>query len=170
MTINGGTFETDRLINHTAVTATVSISDPTGGVALTVGTANGSSTFDGLIQDGGGGAGNLEKVGTGTFTLTGANTYTGGTIIDGGTLLANNTTRSATGTGAVQVNSGGTLGGTLAPGASAGTFSLGNNLTLESGATLGIEIGGLLRGDEYDALVVNGELTLAGDLDVLLAD
>ncbi len=90
MTINGGTFETDRLINHTAVTATVSISDPTGGVALTVGTANGSSTFDGLIQDGGGGAGNLEKVGTGTFTLTGANTYTGGTIIDGGTLLVNN--------------------------------------------------------------------------------
>jgi len=76
-----------------------------------VGTNNGSSIFDGLITDASG-AGSLKKIGTGTFTLTAANTFSGGTTIDGGTLLANNTTGSTTGSGVVQVNSGGTLGDT----------------------------------------------------------
>ena len=186
MTINGGTFETDQLTNETGVVATVSISDPTGGVALTVGTNDGDSTFDGLIQDvPSGDPGSLKKVGTGTFTLTGANTYSGGTIIEaGGALLAGNTTGSATGTGAVQVNSGGTLGGTgsvagavtvasggtLAPGASPGTLSLDGGLAFESGSILAIEIGGLVQGDDYDFLDVAGDVTLNGALDVTLID
>jgi hypothetical protein len=81
----------------------------------------------------------------------------------------------------VQVNLDGTLGGTgsiagavtvasggtLAPGASAGTLSLGDNLTLESGSTLAIELGGLLDG-EYDSVNVAGNVSLNGLLGVSL--
>jgi len=84
-----------------------------GGVNLTVGTNNLSTTFSGVIQNGGasgGTGGSLTKVGTGTLTLSGANTYTGGTIVNAGALLVSNTTGSGTGTGAVNVNAG-TLGG-----------------------------------------------------------
>jgi autotransporter-associated beta strand protein len=50
---------------------------------LTVGTASGSSTFDGLIA----GAGGLAKVGTSTLTLSNNSTYSGGTTITGGQLI-----------------------------------------------------------------------------------
>ncbi|QDS97036.1 autotransporter-associated beta strand repeat-containing protein [Adhaeretor mobilis] len=86
LTIDVGTFETGELRNDAGTTPTVSLSDPAGDVALTVGTANQSSTFGGTIQDAASGPGSLKKIGAGTFTLTGANTYTGDTIIDAGTL------------------------------------------------------------------------------------
>jgi autotransporter-associated beta strand protein len=54
---------------------------------LTTGGLNTSTTFGGVIQDGGTGALALTKVGTGILTLTGANTYTGGTTISDGTVL-----------------------------------------------------------------------------------
>lgn len=57
------------------------------------------------------GSGGLIKSGAGTEILTNANTYTGGTTINGGTLQINNSTGSGTGTGAVTVNSSGTLSG-----------------------------------------------------------
>jgi len=85
-----------------------------GGVNLTVGANNLSTTFSGLIQDGGvsgGTGGSLTKMGNGKLTLSNANTYSGGTTVTKGTLLVRNKTGSATGTGAVQVNAG-TLGGT----------------------------------------------------------
>jgi autotransporter-associated beta strand protein len=81
---------------------------------LTVGSNNLSTTFSGVIQDGGlngGIGGSLTKTGRGKLTVTNANTYTGGTTITKGTLLVKNQTGSGTGTGAVQVNLG-TLGGT----------------------------------------------------------
>jgi len=80
---------------------------------LTVGANNLSTTFSGLLQDGGIShhtGGSLTKTGTGTLTLSGANTYTGGTIVSAGTLLVSNRRGSGTGTGAVKVNAG-TLGG-----------------------------------------------------------
>ncbi|MDB5376873.1 MAG: hypothetical protein JWR00_1319, partial [Rubritepida sp.] len=60
-----------------------------GGITLTVGGNGGSTTFAGVIADGGivgGTGGGLTKVGAGTLTLTGTNTYTGLTTITAGTL------------------------------------------------------------------------------------
>lgn len=124
VTLNGGTlrftseiadFETfDALVARTAnpsVVETITGFGPT--LSLTVGTANGSGLYNGVIRQGSGGAViSLVKTGTGTQTLSGANTYTGTTTINQGTLLATNTNGSATGTGRVIVNAGGTLGGT----------------------------------------------------------
>lgn len=59
---------------------------------LTVGVANGSGTFSGVIQgnytdSGGNQFVSLTKVGMGTETLSGTNTYTGGTTVSGGELI-----------------------------------------------------------------------------------
>lgn len=54
----------------------------------------------------------LEKEGNGTWVLTGNSTHTGGTVISQGTLLINSPlTGSALGSGAVEVLSGATVGG-----------------------------------------------------------
>ncbi len=68
------------------------------------------------------GDGGLTKIGLGTARLTGENNYAGGTVVNAGILLASNTVGSATGTGAVTVSAGGTLGGTgrVAPSGSNG--------------------------------------------------
>jgi len=59
------------------------------------------------------------------------------------------------------------LSGTLSPGNSAGSLGMGS-LTLQSGSTLEIELGGLVPGGEHDQLVVLGNTTLGGMLDVSL--
>jgi autotransporter-associated beta strand protein len=73
---------------------------------LSLGNNNLSTTFSGVIQEGG----RLTKAGTGTITLTGANTYIGATTVGAGVLVVSNRSGSGTGTGAVSVNAG-TLGG-----------------------------------------------------------
>ena len=99
---------------------------------LTTGGDNTSTTFSGLVQDGtGGGALSLTKTGTGTQTLTGANTYSGGTTIDGGTLsLGSGASQDALGSGAVTVNSGGSLKLWINPG---GSYTIDNAFTLDGG-------------------------------------
>jgi len=68
---------------------------------LTIGVADASSTFGGSIVNGSSSA-PLEKVGTGTITLTGTNTYTGTTTISGGILqIGNGGTSGTLGAGAV---------------------------------------------------------------------
>jgi autotransporter-associated beta strand protein len=62
--------------------------------SLTIGVANGSGIFSGIIKNTGGQLA-LTKVGSGTQTLSGVNTYTGNTTINGGTLrLGNGSTSS----------------------------------------------------------------------------
>ncbi len=121
---------------------------------------------------------NVEKVGAGTVILTNANIYDGTTTVSAGTLRANNATGSATGTGAVAVNSGGTLGGSgiitgavninsggfIAPGNSPGTLNTGAT-TYNSGGTYQWEVNnatGTKGGDPgYDFNNVTGVLNIA---------
>ena len=124
-----------------------------GPKTLTIGSNNQSTSFSGVIQDGGinqGTGGSLAKRGRGTLTLTGANTYTGTTTVTGGALKVSNNYGSGTGTGAVQVNAGtlageGILAGpvTVGTGSGRGAFlapSVGTNmqatLTIQSPLTL----------------------------------
>ncbi|MBA3832268.1 MAG: autotransporter-associated beta strand repeat-containing protein [Chthoniobacterales bacterium] len=127
-----------------------------GGRALAVGSNNRSTTFSGVIQDGGisqGTGGSLTKIGTATLKLSGANTYTGGTTVSEGALTIGNTTGSGTGSGPVQVNSG-TLTG---PGIIAGAVTIGS----------GSGTGALLaprRGEaQPTALTVQASLTYKAD-------
>ena len=72
-----------------------------GNKNLTVGTNNLSTTYTGLIRDGGfnnATGGSLIKTGTGTFALTGDNTYTGMTVVADGRLVVANPSGLALGT------------------------------------------------------------------------
>ena len=78
-----------------------------GHTNLIVGTTNFSTTFAGNIS----GPASLIKAGSGNFALFSSNAYHGGTVVQGtGFLFVNNLTGSGTGTGPVQVNSGGLAG------------------------------------------------------------
>src|SRR5256885_5094247 len=87
---------------------------------LTVGSNDLTTTFSGVIQDGGAGGGtggSLTKLGRGELTLGSANTYTGATIVSDGKLIVNNTLGSGTGTGSVQVLGGNLTGNGIIAGA-----------------------------------------------------
>ncbi len=138
---------------------------------LTVGVNDGSSTFDGVIQNGAGtDSVKLTKTGTGSLTLTGMSTYTGATAIEGGSLLVNGSITSAT-----TIQTGATLGGkgtvgvvtaltggTVSPGLSPGILNTGN-LNLNSGATFRVELNGTTLGTEYDQANVTGTVNLNAD-------
>lgn len=132
----------------------------------------------------------IEKIGAGKvrYAFATGNTYDGGTTITEGTLLANNTSNSATGTGAVNVGVNGTLGGTgiilptaanginvsgfIAPGDGIGnlTFSLGSTtgkVTMATGAGFKFDLGianadtGTIAAGSSDLLALTG--AAAGD-------
>ena len=91
----------------------------------------------------------IRKDDSGMWTLSGNNNYTGNTVVSNGTLLVNGLVRG----GAVSIY-GGVLGGTglitapvtnysgatLSPGASLGTLTISNNLTLSAGSTTSVEV------------------------------
>ena len=124
---------------------------------FTIGGASANVEFDGVIADGGNAshpAVTIIKTGGNTQTFTNANTYSGGTTVNGGTLLINNSGGSGTGSGAVNVSSGGTLsgngiisgavtiqtGGVLAPGNLMGNLTISNNLTLTTGSATYMQV------------------------------
>ena len=141
-----------------------------GGFAITISQPLIHESSLGSTPDGG-----LTKLGAGTLTLTSTNGYTGDTTVSNGTLLVNNSVGSATGTGAVIVVNGATLGGTgsvrglvtiangatLSPGARAGTLWISNNLVINSGSVLRYDLG-----TNSDRTVVSGNLTVGGTLNV----
>lgn len=148
-----------------------------GGNALTVGLNNLSTTFSGVISDGGssgGTGGQLIKTGSGNFTLTNTETYTGATTVNGGILTVNGSIAASSG---VTVNSGGTLagtgtvaattvnaGGTLAPGnGSVGTLTVNGNLTFKAGSTFLVDVTPTSAGK----VVVNGTANLAGTVEAV---
>jgi autotransporter-associated beta strand protein/T5SS/PEP-CTERM-associated repeat protein len=149
------------------------------GAELETGSRNTNDTISGPIIDitSYGLGGKLTKVGTGTLTLSGVNTYTGLTTVDAGTVVVNGSN-----VGGAIVNSGATLagtgslggtvninaGGTLAPGTTLGTLTVGG-LTL-AGGTLAMEIGGTAAGTQYDQVSSSGAFSLAGALNVSLAN
>jgi autotransporter-associated beta strand protein len=143
------------------------------GSELTTGARNTSTTVSGPIVDilGSSTNGRLTKVGAGTLTLAGTNTYTGLTTVNGGALsvtgsivggaIVNNSgTLNGTGTigGEVTVNT----GGTFLPGTSPGTITVGG-LKLMPGSKLGFELGAT-----RDHIIVNGNVTLGGTLELSL--
>jgi outer membrane autotransporter protein len=148
-----------------------------GSKNLTVGGNSLSTTFSGVISDGGfsdGAGGSLTKVGTGTLTLTGANTYTGATTVDAGSLIVDGSIASAQ----TFVNAGGLLGGTgiiggnltnsgvVSPGSpgSVGKLTVNGNYTQTTGGTLRIEVA---SASQFDQLLVGGHASLAGTLQLV---
>ena len=148
-------------------TVSGNIQNTTGSSTLTV---TGTSQFDGIIKNSGGTLALTKSTG-GTLTLTGTNTYTGATTITSSTLRVNGALSTSS---AVAVNNGGTLGGTgtvgsvtvalggtLAPGNSAGILTTGN-LVLGSGSIFSTELNGTTVGTEYDQANVVGTVSLNG--------
>lgn len=142
-----------------------------GSKSLTVGGNNLSTSFSGVLQDGGVGAGaggSLTKVGSGTLTLSGTNTYTGATTVNDGTLIVDGSIANSSG---VTVNSGGTLGGigtvaattinngaALAPGAGIGTITVNGNVIFNAGSKYNAEVSATTS----DLTNVTGSANLAG--------
>ncbi len=87
-----GFNETVNGVSNVAATGAIIRNTTVGASTLTIGDADTTSSFSGVVSDGGATATlGLNKIGTGTFTLTGANLYTGNTAVSAGTLdLADN--------------------------------------------------------------------------------
>jgi autotransporter-associated beta strand protein len=140
---------------------------------LTVSNSTGTTTFSGSIGDTSlANALSFVQNGGATNIFSGANTYRGTTTVNGGMLLVN----GSLGTGAVNVNNTGTLGGngviggavtvqsggTLAPGAGIGVLIGNNNVTLQSGSTTVMEISKVPQTNNQ--LLATGTLTCGGTL------
>ncbi len=139
----------------------------TGSGTLTLGNAN---TLTGDVTVSGGTlalsalgtiahAGRIHIGDTGVLDLT---AKSGGFTVGAG--------QSLTGSGTVNLASGRTLrvAGILAPGDSPSLLSVNGNLAFDSTAIIALEIGGLVRGLEHDAIDVSGDLTFDGTLTITL--
>ncbi len=97
--------------------------------ATTLQITNGGVFVTGVVGQSTGVTGMLTKAGGSVLTLSGADTYTGGTNISAGTLRVNNTTGNGTGIGAVNILTGGTLGGSGTLGNTAGPVTVAGTIT-----------------------------------------
>ena len=176
LTLNNGS-----MLRGTGTSGSIGIATVAAGAAITLATgATNSDTFtigNATNHLTGGGSGSTITVsGLGKVVLAQSSNYTGNWTINSGTLAVNGGI-----TGALAVNSTGTLqgtgtigglvtvnsGGVLSPGNSAGTLTAGS-LALNSGAQTNIELGGITRGTQYDAIISGGNVSLGGTLHVAL--
>ena len=142
----------------------------------TIDSGTGVFTLAGAIT----GEGGITKIGSGILTVTGASTYTGATNVNTGTLDVQGslgatavTVASAatlTGTGSIGGNVTILDGGNLNPGGAGGvggTLTVGA-LTLNNASNVNFELGAAntIAGAFNDLVVVNGNLTLDGKLNV----
>ncbi len=128
---------------------------------LTVGSNNLTTTFSGLITDGGRGrGGSLTKIGTGTLTLNNtfaSDDYSGGTLINAGTLIAG--ADHVLGTGNVSLTATSvTL--TLQGGAMNDYIADNVNLSIVSGSTVNLNFTG--TPDTIGLLILDGVSQLPG--------
>lgn len=149
-----------------------------GADQLSVGANNLSTTFSGVIADGGGNGGtggSLIKTGQGVLVLDGVNTFTGGTTILGGKVeIGDAANPGASIAGSVTVGAGGILsgdgtvggdvfnmtGGIVTPGSTVGTLTIGGNYTQGGTGTLRIEVSPAAT----SRLKISGTASLAGTL------
>ncbi|MNX34842.1 Extracellular serine protease precursor [compost metagenome] len=166
--LGSGTLSIDNSVLSITGAITIDNSIALTGNAIINNTA--AATLSGAISD----SGSLSKAGNGQLSLTGTSSYGGSTTVSAGTLAVNG---ALNGTSAVLVSSGATLrgsgsvtnlvvsnGGTLSPGNSPGVFTVNGNLQMNSGSTLTVEINGVTAGTDYDQVIVNGTVSLAGNL------
>jgi len=109
-----------------------------------------ATTLSMAISDSGAGDG-ITKTGIGVLYLNGANTYTGTNIVNAGRLAG-----SGSVAGSVVVNTNGAIGG--GPAASIGTFTIGGDLTLNSGGNAFIRVNKSLA-QSNDVVSVTGALS-----------
>jgi fibronectin-binding autotransporter adhesin len=145
-----------------------------GGQTLSIGNNNASTTFSGVLSNGG-----LTKLGSGTLTLAGSNTYSGDTNVNFGTLTVN----GSLGASLVSVASAATLmgsgtiggpvsildGGIIAPGNSPGTLTVNDVFTLAGASILNFEFNAqdnTVGGGINDWITGVTNLTLDGVLNI----
>lgn len=169
--LSGGTARFDQDLTNTA-----------GGVITGRGTlyASGGLTNQGNIGLSSGNTdlrGDINNDTGGTIIVSGGATATFfDDIVHNGTEIRVSTGSQAVFFGAVS-GSGSYTGsgsvffeGDLTPGNSPALINMGGDMNLGLNSRTIMEIGGLLRGDEYDAFDINGTLSLGGELDVILFD
>ena len=139
LTLNNGTATVDRLTLTNGVSSVITFNS---GVLITK-----STTVSNGVPF---------MVGDGTHAAT-LNLAGGTHSFANGLAITNNAVLAGTGT----INSNVTLAGILSPGSSPGTITNSGNLTLQPGAVLNFDLG-----TNSDLVVVNGNLTLGGTLNV----
>lgn len=106
-------------------------------------------------------------VNNGTFTLATAQPITLVGAPPAGTyLFTNNAGATLNGNGVINVAV--TNDGNLNPGTSPGTITINNAYTQTANGVLNIDLNGTTAGTQYDQLIVNGTVTLAGTLNAIL--
>jgi fibronectin-binding autotransporter adhesin len=183
---------TNRIISNIASGTTSTFSgnvvyNKNTDITLASKAADGKLVMSGNITDGSFtgtvkiGSSAYANAGTVELSRAAGNNYDGGTEVNSGTLLISNTAGSATGTGAVAVNSGATLigggiitgavtvnsGGTISGGETVGVLRTGN-LSVATGSLMAVQINSITAGTGYDQISVTGSVTLGGNLGITL--